>query len=109
MTAKSVLMHSQGLLPKACAPTCPLLCYSTATLQIHPPTELKLANINDRRMGVSIGERSRAGFSYMILIKQMDEFVKNERTKSDEFALLVGDLVYTLFTFIILYFSAGYR
>jgi len=26
----------------------------------------------------------------------MDEFAKNERAKSDEFALLVGDLVYTL-------------
>jgi len=70
------------------------LCYATATLQIHPPTELKLTNINDTRMGVR-RERggSRAGLSYMILIKYMDEFDKNERAKNDELALLVGDLV----------------
>jgi len=30
----------------------------------------------------------------MILIMQRDKFAKNERAKSDEFALLVGDLVY---------------
>jgi len=45
----------------------PPFCYTTAMLQIHPPTELKLTNFNDTRMGVSRG--GRAGFSYMILIK----------------------------------------
>jgi len=47
------------------------------------------------RMGVSRGVGGRAGFSYMIMIKQMDEFAKNKRAKRDEFTLLVGDLVYT--------------
>jgi len=46
MTVKSVLMRSQGLRPGACAPTCPP-CYATATLQIHPTTELQLTHIND--------------------------------------------------------------
>jgi len=36
----------------------------------------------------------------------MDEFAKNERTKSDEFALLVGNLVYTLYPYHVVFFWA---
>jgi len=32
MTAKSVLMHPQGLRPRARAPTCPLPCYATENI-----------------------------------------------------------------------------
>jgi len=53
MTAKSVLMRSEGLRPEARAPTCLPLCYATATLQTHPPTDLTLTNFNDTRMGIS--------------------------------------------------------
>jgi len=36
----------------------------------------------------------------------MDEFAKNERAKSDKFALLVGDLVYTLYPYHVVFFRA---
>jgi len=36
----------------------------------------------------------------------MDEFVKNKRDESDEFALLVGDLVYILNLYHIVLFRA---
>jgi len=34
----------------------------------------------------------------------MDEFAKNERAKSDKFALFVGDLVYTLYPYHVVFF-----
>jgi len=34
----------------------------------------------------------------------MDKFAKNEQAKSDEFALLVGDLVYALYLNHVLFF-----
>jgi len=36
----------------------------------------------------------------------MDEFAKNERAKSDEFALFVGDLVYILNLYHVVFFRA---
>jgi len=37
----------------------------------------------------------------------MDEFAKNEHSKSDEFTLLVGDLVYyTLYPYHVVFFRA---
>jgi len=36
----------------------------------------------------------------------MDEFAKNVRAKSDEFSLLVGDLVYTLYPYHVAFFRA---
>jgi len=32
ITAKSVLLHPQGLRPRACAPTCPPPCYATGDM-----------------------------------------------------------------------------
>jgi len=57
--------------PKACAPTCPLLRYATATLQIHPSTELKLINFNDTRMGV--GKGSQGTTAPWIFIHDIDK------------------------------------
>jgi len=54
MTAKSMLMRSKDMRPRERAPACPLpTCYATAKLQKYPPTDLKLTNFNDTRMGVS--------------------------------------------------------
>jgi len=67
VTAKSMLMRSQGRR----VPPLASLCYATATLQTYPPTDLKLTNFNDTRMGVSRGGQGPRppGFSCMILLK----------------------------------------